>query len=203
MLTSLTSTPVQETQVSYSCITASSFQELARQSPLIVIGQVTEIGEAINAGRDVNEARPATPYYDIEQIYKFQIERFLKGRGDPSDNATLNILVFEGWEEPMVPGTRYLLFLDLSSSFPPEKQYYVGAMHPWMFSLTNPDYVMTEDPCDWVDQNFPSQPLADILWQIENPDIPYVRPTATPFILTPNPMPDPGLYPPPYPYPNP
>ncbi len=225
--TSLASTPVQiiSVQADY-IITAYSFQELARQSPLIVIGQVTEIGDVINAGLDGNdESKPATDYYDIGQIYRFQVEQFLKGQGDLSDNATINILVFESIIDapaasitqadidqrralqegchprcqPMYPGTRYLLFLRLTRAFPPETQYYAG-LHPWMFPLTNPDYITAEDPWSDVYQYFPPQPLADILWQVENPDVPYVRPTPTRDLSTPIPVPYPY---PIYPYPNP
>ena len=229
--TSLASTPVQMIKYNYSYITASSFQELARLSPLIVIGQVTEIGGVINARLDVNEDKRATPYFSIGQIYKFQIESHLKGGEDIPDGAIIDILIVEGMIaaptasitqadidqqraqqgchprcQPMYVGTRYLLFLDLVHGYPPETQYYSGSRHPWMFPLTNPDYVLANDPWDSVDQYFPGQPLADILWQIENPDVPYVRPTPTPFTITPNPMPNPGLYPPPtrpYPYPDP
>lgn len=90
--------------------------------------------------------------------------------------------------QPMYPGTRYLLFLKSPDGYPPEKQYYACSMHPWMFPLTNPDYVMAEDYWSSVDQYFPGQPLADIIWQIENPDVPYVRPTPTPITSTPIPI---------------
>jgi hypothetical protein len=203
--TSLASTPIQQVYVQNDYITASSFQDLARKTPLIVIGQVTEIGEVINAGLDLNEDKPSTYYYDVGQIYKFQVEEFLKGQGDLADNATLNILVFEGIFidapaasvtqadidqqrarrgcdprcQPMVPGTRYLLFLKSSDGYPPEKQYYSVSIHPWMFPLTNPNYVQAQTDWSSVNQYFPGQPLADIIWQIENPDVPYVRPTPT------------------------
>ena len=221
--------PIQVQNSSYSVIAASSFQELTLKSPLIVIGQVTEIGEVINAGRDVNdETKPSIDYYGVGQIYKFQIEKFLKGQGDLPDNAIINILVFEGLIinkpvasitqdeidqerinagcvkrcNPMVPGTRYLLFLDLGRDYLNEShQYYILPMHPWMFPLTNPDYVMAEDTWKAVYQFFPPQPLDDILWQIENPDAPYVKPIPTGILATPIPVPD--MRTTAYPYPNP
>ena len=102
----------------------------------------------------------------------------------------------------MYSGTRYLLFLELARGYPPEIQYYVGARHPWMFPLDNPDYVMAQDPWSSVHQYFPPQPLDEIIWQIEIPDVPYLRPTSTPFTSTPLPIPD--LSPTrPNPYPNP
>jgi hypothetical protein len=226
--TNLASTPDQRIVVHSDYITAFSFQDLARKSPLIVIGHVTEIGEVINAGLDGNDETRPSPYnFYIGQIYKFQIEQFLKGQGDLSDNATINILVFESiidtpaasitqadidqWRamqgcdprcQPMYPGTRYLLFLKFADDYLKQShQYYILPIHPWMFPLTNPDFVMAEDPWGSVDHYFPPQPLADILWQVENPDIPYVRPTPTRFLYTPVPVPD--MPTPANPYPNP
>jgi hypothetical protein len=93
----------------------------------------------------------------------------------------------------MYQGTRYLLFLESLDGYTPEKSYsvYVGAKHPWMFPLTNPDYVTAESDRSSVNQYFPGQPLSDILWQIENPNSPYVRPTPTYVSSTQIPIPEP------------
>jgi hypothetical protein len=66
--TSLAPTSVQEIHVQKDYFTASSFQELARLSPLIVIRQVTEISDVINAFHLNNQDKPSTPNYYIGQI---------------------------------------------------------------------------------------------------------------------------------------
>jgi len=173
--------------VTASYITANSFSDLTKRVEMIVIGEVTTIGDHINIARDDKEpSTPSSTRYEIGQIYEFKVDEYLKGEG----SSILAIVQVEGFISqkdaktsdavenakanfnyiPIEPGRKYLLFLSDLFGFP-KGQYSIGPIQPWRFDLTDPEYVIPESPWEYAKQVFLPAPLTLIIEQIKNPEL--------------------------------
>jgi len=75
-----TLTPVPTVYRISSQIAASSIQELAYYSDIIVVGQIVSKEKIINTARDPSDpTQPDPRFFSIGQVYKVEAERVLKG----------------------------------------------------------------------------------------------------------------------------
>lgn len=169
---------------SSSKIIYPSFEELALNSDLVIIGQITEEKEVINTARDPNDpTKPDPEYYSVGQIYDLKVEKYFKGEGPDSINFAQHqsFLVIEDGKQPggeelqaakrvenyvqVEFGKPYLLFLREISEYFLEYQeigLYTGTTEPWIYDYTNPDCVRIEGPDQSLASIFPPQPFAMI-----------------------------------------
>lgn len=169
-------------QASY--ITADSLEELAAQSPVIVVAEVSGRGEAVNMARDPNNvSEPDPSTFILGQVYHVTVQRYVKGSGDD----VLDVLQPEGFVNkeripisqqaieqsratyphiPMDAGVRYLLFLKPTQGFPSEK-YYTGVMQPWRFTIPGDGMANPESPWQGAPEAFPALPAATLIDELE------------------------------------
>ena len=195
---------------SSSYITATSIQELANRSTIIVLGKAVERGDVINLARDVNDSsKPDHNLFGIGQVYVFKVEKYIKGDKPANETDLIYVVQPEGMivitpEAPLskadvekahqqdnyipfYPDTEYLLFLEPLRGFQDLKYHYVGVAQPWGFNVSDPEKVITESPWFGASRFFQPEALKDIIAKIENPegftDQPYpgFAPVYTPY----------------------
>ncbi len=192
--------------IASSYITAGSIAELTLGSTLIVIGKVEKVDQVVNKARDVNDiSKPDLRLLILGQVYQVSVDTLLKGK-DPG--LTMFIVQREGFltkpqesEEPspedvemarqytdhipFVAGNRYLLFLEPLYGFE-ERNYFVNALHPWRFNVTDPNHVYPESPAHLLE--IPPSNLATVIEQIQKaltvtPEPTVISPLPTPIVI--------------------
>ena len=130
----------------------TTLREVIAESSLVVIGTVSGLGEIVNEARNPNEPdKPDPNLFHIGQVYHITVESYLKGQG----GSNVDLVAAEGviagsdmhktplnFEQakandqhiPLVPGTRYLIFLYPFPSF--KAQHYFGILKEyWGYKL--------------------------------------------------------------------
>lgn len=182
--------------VSYNIV--RSFREAVQMADIIVIGEVTGVGEIFNTHRNPYDAsKPATDSFGVGQEYFFHVERYLKG----SDATDITVVQVEGAifapVDQVTPalieqakaasgdiqldrGTRYLLFLRGPFDYM-GKHIYGAAAEPWKFRLDAEGRATMETPGE-VRLSLPE----DFLTRLDAPLLPQIeqiireQQTATP-----------------------
>jgi len=190
-------------------VTANSMPELVARSEVIVVAQVSGIAEVINMSRDqVNPDVPDPNDFEIGQIYNLTVQRYLKGGGDNAIKimqAEGGILLNQATPSPDIikeaksydnyfhvhfqTGVKYLFFLKSLKAFY-GKDYFNGAIHPWVWSLPDGGNAGPLTATEYIGANFPSKPSASLLLYVQqvvsqNPTIPARPNTATLIPTTP------------------
>lgn len=176
---------VQSTSVLYY-----SVSELVEHSDLIVIAKIVEPIERVNLARRADKPDEPDPnYYSIGQIYRVEIDEWLKGKSEStiylakslgaistiSRTPTIDEIekaVQDSGELLPNLSKRYLLFLSQS------KHAYKGYTldrtftpigHPWLFDLTDSKCVHFEDQYLDLGKFFPIRSLDQIEQVIQDP----------------------------------
>lgn len=143
-------TPLVAGSASY--IVDRSIQQSVTNAEIIVIGQVTRLGEVVNTDRDTQDhTKPASNTFGVGQTYNVQVQQYLKGSGENN----LTILEGEGaiqspselvtqsdierakisyGAQPLTPGKTYLMLLSKQPDYF-GGNYYGGQGNPWRFVL--------------------------------------------------------------------
>jgi hypothetical protein len=167
----------------HSYVTATSFEELAEQAEIVVIGSVVEKGEVINTVRNpLDPTQPDPSLESVGQIYVIRVNQYIKGL----DENNIRFVQSEGYltEEmaaagqnledareqseqiPLSLNKEYLLFLRSASELD-DGSLYVNVAQPSRFDVTNPLAIVPESPWAYAEQYFAPQPLADVLRLLE------------------------------------
>ncbi len=193
--TSPTPEPVAYYASSPSYITATSIQELASKSALVVIGQITGTGEVVNMAKDPTDPTKEDPeYFVVGQVYDVKVEQYLKGEG----GNMIQVVQREGFIQktsgiavappdvekakkadkhiPMKTAIKYLIFLDQFDRLDKKKNYFVGVAQPWRFDMSDLKQVRPESVWEEASVFFPPQAFDDIATRVKHPDIPTVAP---------------------------
>jgi hypothetical protein len=167
-----------------------TYKDLVSQAKWIVIGQIVESKETFNGSRQVSDhSKPSTDSYNIAQVYKISVEKYLKGSSDKE----IYIAVNEGYLNNVNPNpaeiekarsknevygikvnTRYGMFFgsccNLSGPDIPERNYYGGIIQPWLFEINALDECAVKSPWEFATTYFPRLKLDELVKRIENPD---------------------------------
>lgn len=177
-----------------------SLKERISISNVIIIGQVTSLGEVINSARDTeDQTKTSTEMMSLGQIYRLEVQQYLKGAGpdilevlqsegtifkapetvtqaDIAEAKTMSVAL------PMRQGVTYLLFLKRLDGYGFDKEYYTGGLEPWRYVLASDGNATIEAPQDAIDQipfGFIPDRDAPLLPQVEQL-IQAEQPTKTP-----------------------
>lgn len=186
-----TATPARTTAQSIQIdpIIAPDLATLVAGSAVIFIGTVMGSGDIVNLARDVtNISQPDPQIFGLGQIYRVQVERYLKGGGPQSQNviqpegflyseaqpvaASLTSAEIEAAKAayayvPMRLGTRYLLFVEPVKGFDPGLNYVTGAVgYPWRFTLPVNGSAQPESPVAEANALFPARSSATLLQEV-------------------------------------
>jgi len=167
-----------------------TYKDLVSQAKWIVIGQIIESKETFNGSRQVSDhSKPATDSYNIAQVYKISVEKYLKGSGDKEIYTAVNeghlinanpspAEIEQGRSKNTVYGikvnTRYVMFFgsccNLSGTDIPKRDYYGGIIQPWLFEITAEDECVVRSPWEFATTYFPRLKLEELIKRVENPD---------------------------------
>ena len=168
----ITPTPIYTIDTRSSQIVASSFQELAYYSDMIVVGQVVSKEQIINTARDPSDlTQPDPQHFSITQFYRVNVESILKGEPVTS----LLVGQHQGYLEitsdtgptpaeieaeisrneqitftPLSLNTRYLFFLRIAAVEGDDldgyesTDLYAGVLEPWRFRITSDEFLIPE-----------------------------------------------------------
>lgn len=199
-----TTAPATQVFSEASYISARSIEELTMKSTLVVTGWATQMENAFNLARDVNDSsKPDPGLYVTGQIYQFKIDQILKGDKAIGDIGVISIIQAEGMFAitPDVPVTqpdidkarnqykyipirlnsKYLLFLKPLTGFNDLPYHFTGIAQPWRFDISKPDRIIPESPWIYAVQYFPPLPWSDVLAKVENPQNQNDQSTPSPY----------------------
>ncbi len=168
----ITPTPIYTIETHSVQIVASSFQELAYDSDMIVVGQVVSEEKIINTARDPSDlTQPDHQLFGITQFYSVTVESVLKGEpvtsllvgqhqgcleitsdaGPTSDEIEAEISRNEQITFiPLSLNTRYLFFLGILDRISYDldgyqsTDLYAGVLEPWRFRITSDEFLIPE-----------------------------------------------------------
>lgn len=166
-----------------SYVTADSIEELVNQSDIIVVGRVEKSDEIVNTVRDPQDpTQPDPNLFGVGQVYNVHVEQYLKGGGSEIINLIQNegLITPEMAEPeqtienareqsdhiPLSPEKRYIFFLNYAWELT-DGEYYIGALEPWRFNLTDKGIASPESPWLYADEIFLSKPIVDFISQVE------------------------------------
>ncbi len=164
--------------------TAQSVSQLVSESAIIVIGQMTGIGETFNMARSPqNPSQPDPAILGLGQVYHFQVERYLKGQGSRSiEIAQVEAILGDQTPKtpkniararasygaiPLRPNVRYLYFLRPLTDFPDKPNYFVGTLHPDRFVLGEQGNSEPETPSPEAKRVFRAKPSSELIGEVE------------------------------------
>jgi hypothetical protein len=183
-----------------SQVVASSIQELAHFADLIVIGQVVSKEKVINTARNPQDlSQPDPRYYSINQVYKVEVEKVIKG----GDLKSLLVVQNQGFLSltadqspslseiegevhrnnqktyiPLSLNKRFFFFLRVLDKVNYDldgyqsADLYAGVAEPWRFEITGNGSVIPETLLSGTQKNFPSNNLETVLDAIGQQYIP-------------------------------
>lgn len=173
-----------------SRIVFRSFEELAQAADIVVIARVKASEKIVNSSRNpANPAEPSSREYHLAQVYRVEIEEYIKGSGPGEIYLTQGqgLIKIEGEAPsaaelekiasqnrgvvylPLQMDTPYLMFLANSITDFTKEGFALGSIYiglrPWRFILTDPEWVTVEIEDEYADlvPLFPPQPLTSIL----------------------------------------
>jgi hypothetical protein len=167
--------------------TARTLEEVTAQSEIIVIGNITTVGDTFNSRLDTQDSsKPARDSFGVGQEYELQVQQYLKGSGPDrltiiqNEGAILSPpeLVTQADIErakaasgarPMLVGASYLLFMNQITAYP-GKVYYGGSIEPWRFALAPDGTTTIETPSEAL-RTIPP----DLLPSPEVPLLPHIE----------------------------
>lgn len=168
-----------------------SFSELVKKADVIVIGQAVQAAGQVNLAREpANFDQPDPKRTAVGQVYRIQVEQWLKGKGEPE----IFFALFQGdalqaqepvasgetvWNSdgsgdiPLTLGQKYLFFLvDPKHKLEGYEKgtIFLSSGHPTVFDVSNPGYVQIEDQYIDLVKYFPPRSLEEIINLIEKAD---------------------------------
>ena len=169
--------------IEQSYVTAVSFEELAEQAEIVVVGSVVERGEVINTVRHpLDPTQPDPNLESIGQIYVIHVDQYVKGVGDDrirfvqsegyltadmvDAGQTLEDAREQSEQIPLSLDKGYLLFLRGAPELD-DGTLFVGVAQPSRFDVSNPLAIVPESPWAYADQYFSPQSLADVIRLLE------------------------------------
>jgi hypothetical protein len=189
------------TYITTSQVASSSFQELAQYADIVVIAKVISEEAVINTARDPGDpSKPDTRLFSITPVYTIEVEQFIKGRGANTLNLVQNqgIIILDAQGTRPSPAEidaviqenegqvfislsqdkRYLMFLRILDEADYEVDgyrsgsLYAGVAEPWRFEITPEEVVVPETVLTDLRQQFPPQPLGDVIEKVNQPFAP-------------------------------
>jgi hypothetical protein len=172
---------------SYASVT--NYNDLVKKSKWIVIGRVVEPLEVFNGSRQPSApSKPTKDAFDIAQVYKIAVEKYLKGSG----NQEIYTAIYEGYLPNPAPSsaeieqvqsirsdysikvnTRYVMFFTTccgpTGDDVPKRDYYGGILQPWLFEITANEECVVRSPWQFATTYFHPLKLVDLMKRIENP----------------------------------
>ena len=169
--------------IEHSYVTATSFEELAEQADIVVVGSAVEKGEVMNTARNPLDPTQTDPNLEsVGQIYVIHVNQYVKGVGDDriefvqSEGYLTAEMVVAGQtledarkqseQIPLSLNKEYLLFLRRAPELD-DGNLYVSVAQPSRFDASNPLAIVPESPWVYAKEYFPPQALADVLQLLE------------------------------------
>ena len=173
-----------------SQIAASSIQELAYYSDVIIIGQVVSKEQIINTARNPGDpTQPDPQFFSINQVYKVEVESVLKGKSSKTllvvqnqgrlittsdirpTSAEIESEINRNAQNTFVPlslDIRYVFFLRVLDKISYDlggyksTDLFAGVVEPWRFRITSDRFVIPETLLPDANLCFPSKNLDDV-----------------------------------------
>lgn len=189
-------------------LAASSFQELAYYSDIVVIGQIISKEQIINTARDPsNPTKPDPRFFSINQVYSVKVDSILEGESKnilllvhnqgllkTAPDVTPTIAEIESEIDrniqktfiPLSLDTRYIFFLKILDKISYDlngyksTELYAGVAEPWRFKITSDDLVVPETLFPDMDMCFPRISVKEVGVLVETSSDTYSRQDAHP-----------------------
>jgi hypothetical protein len=196
-------------------------QELTTLAEIIVIGQIRETDETINAARNpLDISQPHPDIFMLGQIYRVSVERYLKGKGENTLKIIQTEAILSQKQTPITPNNianakanhehiqfgqqhKYILFLKAVKV--PEKHYSGVGLVPFAFKIADNGNAEAETLRRETSRAFQAKPASVLIQEIDEyvngrkpgpipspaSPVPIATMPSFPTVLPPTPIPTP------------